>query len=1087
MSNLQDDELHILFPTMKHVREVNHTIHEAEKLAKCFTSFDKDDVWPGGFTRGVEFTAEYILKNIIKRQKNIAKFVIEELDQDKGFIGYCNLAETIDNDAYYIPLLGANPDYHGKGFGKTLLLSALKRTIMNGKRRLDLHTWPGNLKAVPLYKKVGFFWQPDTQVLMTNYLPAVLSCELLQDFFSRYNWYDSRELTITQTEDIHEENGQRIYRYTFNQDNESVMATIDREAKELSGVKLTSRLYNLDFRLKVTPNVGFKALDVPKFTLTMKNLGENPICIKINIVLREGVKIVSDELDSVNNKELSMNLNEEKVISGLLELDADLPAYDAETFSQTRTEARFQIKLRVDNKELLLGAGIRLQDAFIIKNQFKHLLPESKGAIITCVNKLPRTFSGKLNISIEDDLLHSQDLEIKESLPLDINIQIPKQFRKKTQIIPSKLSFKENGKELIITHQIPYFDEDSSLIYPENHFYILENRHIRFKLRVRPNIAGDSIILKESNLRLNAWRSMLALGTSSGGFPDVSSEFWVEPIDMEIVVDQSKAQLRIIKKSVTEYPGLVAVSIFEIRSGDYFVKFSYNLSSDTSDYTDMQILTTTRGNWENPSYGTGFVPTNEGLIELKDYHITYRDYFPDNADFFTENWWAFEHASTCYGVVWDDTFEKIEMYRANPPRLKTSAFDVKRGGSYQSPSYRLIITPGSYDVIRQIYANEIFGKTIDKLPKISPKAPIWIESVIFDSPSDLPAVPVKKTSSEIKVKAIHKSEMNYSLLVKAGEQTWEKNVDLSRKKSFVVDLDGDYQEYLPINAVIDNGLFKKELKSVIPFPLGKCELKNIKKESFNVKLFKNKTISAQIAPDFHGCLISFKYKGKELIWSRFPNSGPYIYFEKLPAGGMPLLFSSGGWNFAKALSVKYLSSEERIGDWLGVKLIANPTWDKKLIGMQINVTYWVHDGLPIMLIDLESFNTNLGSRHITYYYSISLNPNASSIAPIYRNELLKLPASEVMYSHQSNKRTPWIIIDQGANYPFLGIYHITPGEEIGLWDAGKQYTALEVISNETVKPKSWFKKRLLLLPSSNIEVLKSMASILYRIESPIVE
>ncbi|KON87323.1 hypothetical protein AF332_11130 [Sporosarcina globispora] len=75
-------------------------------------------------------------------------------------VGYCGLSEyKEDTGSLYIPLLNVRPDYHGRKIGKMLVLKALQKTIELGWPRLDLYTWPGNVKAVPLYKKCGFFWE----------------------------------------------------------------------------------------------------------------------------------------------------------------------------------------------------------------------------------------------------------------------------------------------------------------------------------------------------------------------------------------------------------------------------------------------------------------------------------------------------------------------------------------------------------------------------------------------------------------------------------------------------------------------------------------------------------------------------------------------------------------------------------------------------------------------------------------------------------------------------------------------------------------------------------------------------------------
>ena len=106
-------------------------------------------------------------------------------------IGYCKLSEyEEDKDTWYIDLLNVRPDFHGKKIGKKLLLTALKYSQEQGIPRVDLHTWDGNLKAVPLYKKCGFFWiNYDNSTHLVNLIPKVLQMDIFSDFFKKVDWY----------------------------------------------------------------------------------------------------------------------------------------------------------------------------------------------------------------------------------------------------------------------------------------------------------------------------------------------------------------------------------------------------------------------------------------------------------------------------------------------------------------------------------------------------------------------------------------------------------------------------------------------------------------------------------------------------------------------------------------------------------------------------------------------------------------------------------------------------------------------------------------------------------------------------------
>ncbi|MFX1416894.1 MAG: GNAT family N-acetyltransferase, partial [Promethearchaeota archaeon] len=133
--------------TQGKVRDFETTMEDAARLAECLNSFDDSDSWPGGFTHGNPYTAERVLDEKKKRKT----FRVLVAYSDDNIIGTCDIAESMmDKNAAYVGVLGVNPAYQGQGFGKALLIEGTNTSAEVGCRRLDLHTWGGNLKAMPL-------------------------------------------------------------------------------------------------------------------------------------------------------------------------------------------------------------------------------------------------------------------------------------------------------------------------------------------------------------------------------------------------------------------------------------------------------------------------------------------------------------------------------------------------------------------------------------------------------------------------------------------------------------------------------------------------------------------------------------------------------------------------------------------------------------------------------------------------------------------------------------------------------------------------------------------------------------------------
>ena len=49
---------------------------------------------------------------------------------------------------------------------------------------------------MPLYKKTGFNWVPETDVFMRNYLPSALTVPAGKAFFANRDWYECMEREI---------------------------------------------------------------------------------------------------------------------------------------------------------------------------------------------------------------------------------------------------------------------------------------------------------------------------------------------------------------------------------------------------------------------------------------------------------------------------------------------------------------------------------------------------------------------------------------------------------------------------------------------------------------------------------------------------------------------------------------------------------------------------------------------------------------------------------------------------------------------------------------------------------------------------
>ncbi|WP_053365881.1 GNAT family N-acetyltransferase [Bacillus sp. FJAT-27245] len=262
------------------------------------------------------------------------------MDGDK-VVGYCGLCEyREDEGALYIPLLNVRTDYHGKKIGKLLVLRALERTVELGWPRLDLYTWPSNTKAVPLYKKCGFFWEDrdDTTHLM-NFMPTVLNTEAVRSYFTETDWYTESTRTIDVTPDGRKENDFSYYEYSWKSEAGSLRMEFERTGRGLRLIETD------DYHISVEVE-DFKLVCGSEYTATyhIKNKSGKPLQV---------------ELEGENDKNVTFDFKKSVAVEGEATLEAKFILGELEEEqSNWRSHPSVATKVLINGKEAKFAVGI---------------------------------------------------------------------------------------------------------------------------------------------------------------------------------------------------------------------------------------------------------------------------------------------------------------------------------------------------------------------------------------------------------------------------------------------------------------------------------------------------------------------------------------------------------------------------------------------------------------------------------------------------------------------------------------------------------------------------------------------------------
>ncbi len=263
--------------------------------------------WPPFFNDGIPYTAERILREYRERGQ-LFTLVAAGGDEVPGISWVCSYPK--EKSAAYVAVLNVAPSHHKQGLGKRLLLEALRRVSEMGYERLDLHTWTSNLPAVPLYKKTGFFWEPETTVHMINYLPKIFRNPIARAYFDRHDWYMTfqRELKVEPDEQLLGK--AKVFVYEWEEGGDRLKVTVNHDAREICAIE------NQDLSLSCTLPDPEPVVALPqKVSFKAENRAPRPL--KIALAL-------SADGDEEFRKEASLCVAKEETVEATLRIKPDI-------------------------------------------------------------------------------------------------------------------------------------------------------------------------------------------------------------------------------------------------------------------------------------------------------------------------------------------------------------------------------------------------------------------------------------------------------------------------------------------------------------------------------------------------------------------------------------------------------------------------------------------------------------------------------------------------------------------------------------------------------------------------------------------
>lgn len=887
--------------------------------------------WPEGAFGDVPFTAERIREDM-KREKLITLYLARYENANK-IIGYCSFKEYNEEKGIsYIPLLSGHPDYLGKGIGKALLKKTVEKATEIGFKRLDLHTWSGNLKAVPLYKKVGFFWNPGTTVHMVNFLPQILNHALCKEYFQKHDWYDTyvRELKIEEDEIKQKE--VKVYPHHWEQDGDMLKVIIDRESNAIIGLE------NNEFAVSSEIETSKIPISIPqKICWSIKNKKQNPLNISLSSFGEKGISI---------DKTISITVKHKQIIQSEFVVHPDV-----EKTMEHRTGNLLTSLLTINGNTVKMQNGLRPKPAlkFSCIDTTTYNLPINKKStiVINVENFCNRDVSAKIRLVPEQGLTISKNIqEIKlspyEKSGFDVEITAKSVGNHKLDII-SKI--KIDNKEYQLENDFVNFfvselsgfstfrKENWILLYtPE--FRIFSNEKI-----------GNITIAKNDKTCLSLYPIQLG--------PPFENEVRKFGAEVNCQIKTDTAMLCVEYDSMI-YSGMKIKHYVEIGLTGIFKQWAeiYNYSDEDRTFQANSINYLISKDPDILYY-----PFREGICKI-DYPDLIGwdgeglDYPPDKM---AENWSMVSYCSESsiqksefrIGHIWQQA-EKITHTMNSVSKITSPKIMIPAGQVRTTPAEYFLIGNFTMDYLRKL-AYKFTGKNDDTLKMIEHVNLLAELPHIFTHQSELPfsleLITKEKKQVELSIKGTNlvKAELNKKIELFDNSHPIKGEVKLLSKA-----LD-NYADI--VHLVYQDNWRQREFELPVIHIAKHCKLDICQKDK--VFSLNNGIIDFSVADDFLPTLNSLKVDGKEFLNSSYPEITEFVW-TKPWVGGIQPLFTKRYWGINAIFKNKYKLQSIEIQDnckrkWSGFQFSGKFELPEEIKGIDSKIQYLTLPGANFVL------------------------------------------------------------------------------------------------------------------------------------------
>jgi len=953
----------------------------AKPLAEMYNSWES--LWPDGFTQGVPFTAERVIKQY-QSMRALAILIAIDKQTSKPIGSVTLLSHWRDPEAAYVGTLGVTPDALNKKVGKRLLMKCFEIALHKGYARVDLSTWAGNLRAVPLYKKMGLMWNPEGQgVQMESYVPGILRHPLCAPFFATNPdpaaWYTLQRRDVAQAPDDTTEHGMAVYVYNFESGKNNLHVLVDRLARSITGIERVMHDERLVVKAQVSQHMTL--CGIPSvYELRIENGTARDMDFAAALEGLPGL-----HFDGVSEARTRVKAKKSFTLAVPFSLSPDAPLYRRNIKTPSVVA-----KLRLNGQESILRTGLRIKPVVDIQTKWKEcrVLPSGTVTIpITLVNNSTMTLKGKL-------MFEEVGPHISMTPPESEFELAPEGLGGAVITVTTQPDLPAGTHDLWAYMIISYLDEAgkrrevktgrsriSLFCLQGGRVTAGEDDRTREVLLVAPQytarILREGAILRLSTLYGSSITQM-ALST------EIGPPFGLSPFrftERDVRVRETESGLVVSATATHPERPLVIEDRWVALNSSPVLKHEVWVTNTGQESHEMQVRLNGREGGIPLNFDRVFVPLPAGVVEAPTGNLlmSYPS-IPSELGSLTEEWVATGGPSGASGQVWKATnLESVYLAAGQLSRIVSKPLRLKGKETKCISEVWNIAAASDWRDIQRIWKANVKGE-FENIQKAGMRRPT------------LPMIAVSKKTVIIPHRQSAEAELTVENTVSApvignveveSPEGWDADIRRLGGSALTAEQGTDesketviqgLQKYIltlkptdlrKVGFSVERGLVRvrtpmefREYFTLLQLGSAGSAVTVTEGMEQGIRVFRvnNGVAEFAVSADYGGCLFSLKNShSTELLCSSFPKPAPKLFMDNYYGGVQPLVWDdSSGEDFFQVKTNREKMDVrpcEHGGVWKGVEVSWTSQIQQTIRGVQYRLQYLAAPESPMVLVN----------------------------------------------------------------------------------------------------------------------------------------